>query len=177
MKPGNAYPDYFYLGKVIRPHGVKGGVKIWLDVDDPGAYKSLDMVFIELKRNLVPYFVESIHLEDNKANLKLQDFQTVEDARKISGCFIYLPLDLLPKLKGNKFYYHEVIGFSVIDEKHGMVGSIGSILDLPNNVLMNIKSGNKEILVPVNDQIIRKVDRKTKSIFIRAPEGLLDIYD
>lgn len=177
MKTLQDYPDYFYLGKVIRPHGVKGAVKIYLDVDNPSEYRDLDVVFVELKRNLVPYFIGSIHLEENKANLKLQDLHSIDEAQRLSGCRLFLPLDKLPKLKGNKFYYHEVIGFTVVDSSHGNIGSIENILDLPNNTLMTVASGKREILIPVNDDIILKVDRKSRTIRIKAPEGLIDIYD
>jgi 16S rRNA processing protein RimM len=176
MKPGTDHPDHFYLGKIIRPHGVKGGLKIYLDVDAPESYHGLELVFVELKRTLVPYFVEQIHLEGNKANIMLQDVQTMEEAEKLAGCRLFLPLKMLPVLKGNKFYHHEVIGFLVIDTKYGPLGLIDHILDLSHNVIMVIKKDDKEILVPMNDEIIRKVDRKNRLIRIEAPEGLIEVY-
>lgn len=172
----NNYDGYFFFGKIIRTHGYKGGLKALLDVDRPTDYAELPMVFAEIKGQLIPWMIESLQLENNKANLKLQDIESLDSAEKLVGCILYLPVDLLPKLRGNQFLYHEIIGFKVIDSAKGHIGFIERVLDLPNNPLFVISSGGKEILMPVSDDIIRKVDRKNKMIEVDAPEGLIDIY-
>jgi len=174
--PAKIHEGYFLLGKIIRTHGYKGGLKAILDVDQPEEYRELDMLFIEVKDQLIPWMIENIHLERNKANLKLADLNDMESAEKLVGRFIYLPVELLPKLKGNKFYYHEVAGFRVHDEDHGDIGFIDRVIDLPNNPLFAITFNDKEILLPISDEIILKVDRKKKTIVVRAPEGLIEIY-
>jgi 16S rRNA processing protein RimM len=100
----------------------------------------------------------------------------MEGAEKLVGCFIYLPVELLPKLRGNKFYYHEVAGFRVHDEAHGDIGTVDRVVELPNNPLFAITHGDKEILLPISDEIILKVDRKKKMIDVKAPLGLIEIY-
>ena len=89
---------------------------------------------------------------------------------------IYLPLDLLPKLEGNQFYFHEVIGFKVIDKNHGEVGVIVSINDSAAQPLFEIEQGDKEIFIPLIDNFIKKVDRENKVIQVETPEGLIDLY-
>jgi 16S rRNA processing protein RimM len=175
-KPAKIHEGYFLLGKIIRTHGYKGGLKAIFDVDQPQEYRELEMLFIEVKEQLIPWMVENLHFERNKANLKLADLNDMEGAEKLVGCFIYLPVELLPKLRGNKFYYHEVTGFKVHDESHGDIGTIDRVIDLPNNPLFAVTFGEKEILLPVSDEIILKVDRKKKLIEVRAPEGLIEIY-
>jgi len=174
--PAKIHEGYFLLGKIIRTHGYKGGLKAIFDVDQPQEYRELDMLFIEVKDQLIPWLVENIHFERNKANLKLTDLKDMEGAERLVGCFIYLPVELLPKLKGNKFYYHEVTGFRILDEAHGDIGIIDRVIDLPNNPLFAVTSGDKEILLPISDEIILKVDRKKRIIEVRAPEGLIEIY-
>jgi 16S rRNA processing protein RimM len=100
----------------------------------------------------------------------------MEAAEKLVHHAMYLPVELLPKLRGNKFYYHEVIGFRVKDEKRGDLGIIDRVIELPNNPLLAIKFEDKEILLPISDDIIKKVDRRKKQIEVNAPEGLIDIY-
>jgi 16S rRNA processing protein RimM len=89
---------------------------------------------------------------------------------------LYLPLSTLPKLEGNKFYYHEIIGFTVVDAEAGEVGVIEEVNDQSAQVLLVIKEGFREILFPVVDELIDKLDRKEKKIYVRFPEGLLDLY-
>jgi 16S rRNA processing protein RimM len=83
---------------------------------------------------------------------------------------------MLPKLTGNKFYYHEVIGFSVLDDVHGDIGVIEGVNDTTSQALFEIKKGDKQLLVPINDEIIKKVDRQGKTISVTTPEGLVDLY-
>ena len=168
--------DYFYFGKVLRTHGYKGALKVKLDVDDTTSYQTLESIFLEVKNSLVPYFIEFIHFEKNKANLKLRDINTIDQAQKLIDCALYLPLSVLPKLKGSKFYFHEVADYKVMDLKFGFIGTVDEVLDLPGNALLQVKQGNKEILIPLADDIILKIDRRKKQIDIQAPEGLIDMY-
>ena len=89
---------------------------------------------------------------------------------------IFLPIDELPILEGKKFYYHEIVGFKVIDIIQGEVGEVAYINDQTPQHLFVIKSNGKEILIPINDDFIIDLDRKNKIINLKIPEGLLKIY-
>jgi 16S rRNA processing protein RimM len=83
---------------------------------------------------------------------------------------------MLPKLTGNKFYYHEVIGFSVEDDVYGDIGIVEGVNDTTSQALFEVKKGDKQLLIPINDEIIKKVDRQSKTITVTTPEGLVDLY-
>ena len=89
---------------------------------------------------------------------------------------MYLPLSELPELSGTEFYFHEVPGFSVVDKTRGEIGDIRQILDFPSQAVMQVFFKEKEILIPINPQVILEVNRKKKEIQIDAPEGLIDLY-
>jgi 16S rRNA processing protein RimM len=169
--------DFYFLGKILKTHGNKGQVLVHFDVDDPEAYENLESVYLDLHGERIPFFIDSIELKHNrKAVTKFQDFDTLEDAESLQGLEMYLPVTQLPKLSGNRFYYHEIKGFNVMDEHHGDIGFIEDILELPHQALFQVRFGEKEILVPIVDEIILKVDRKKKVLFIDAPAGLIEIY-
>jgi 16S rRNA processing protein RimM len=168
--------DFFYLGRIVKAYGKKGELNVVLDTDNPENYKDLKSVFLDLKGNLIPYFIENIQIKNNKAIIKLKDILTPEIAEMFVNAEIFLPLDQLPKLTGNKFYYHDIIGYSIIDKTYGSIGKVEKVLDLPQQSILQIKYKNKEILVPITDEIIKKVDRNNKQIKIEAPEGLIEIY-
>ena len=171
------YNDLFCLGRIIRTFGSKGEVVFYLDVDDPQNYFEMESVFIKLNENLVPFSIDSIQLRPKKqAVVRFHDVDEADDAELLVGSLLFLPLSYLPLLTGNKFYYHEVTGFEVIDKAKGPIGIIADVLDLQHQAIMQIKFGDKEILVPISDDIIKKVDRKNRRIEIEAPEGLIDIY-
>ena len=83
---------------------------------------------------------------------------------------------MLPELEGDQFYFHEITGFTVIDQNYGEVGIIKSINDNTAQALFEIMQGDKEILIPVNDDFIKKVDKENKQILLETPPGLIDIY-
>jgi len=169
--------ELFKLGKVLKTFGSKGEVVVYLDVDNPDKYRKLDSVFIRFNRSLIPFFIETIQIRPkNQAVVKFQDVDNQDDADMFTGCSLFLPLTNLPKLSGNKFYYHEIIDFVVVDAQKGKIGTIKRVLELPHQAMFEIQSGDKEILVPVIDEIIVKVDRKGKILNINAPEGLIDMY-
>ena len=170
------FEDYFFLGKLIKPHGFDGRVNAYLDVDNPLEYKELKMVFVNRNNSLVPYFIKHIHLLNNKAIITFQDIDNLEKAESLSQKEMFLPVSELPKRSGNKFYFHEVIGFKVIDKEFGVIGTINNILEYPNQAVMHVFYNQNEVLVPINDDIILKLDRKNKEIHISAPAGLIDIY-
>ena len=167
--------ECYQLGKITKPFGIKGQVVMFLDVDSPDDYAQLDSAFVEIKGNLVPYFFHIDNLNGNKAVVTFEDI-TSEEAHALVGHDLYLPLDMLPKLTGNQFYFHEVVGFHVVDAEKGDIGTIETIIDYPAQPLFQIFNNGTEILIPVIDPIIKKVDRKLKIIYIKAPTGLIDLY-
>lgn len=169
--------DCFFLGKVARKHSFKGEVVIALDTDEPELYANIDAVFIDMGNNFLPFFIErSLLQKGNQLRVKFEDIDSETDAETILKHDTYLPLELLPKLEGNKFYYHEVIGFLVNDRNHGEIGTIYGINDASAQALFEIKKGDIEILIPMIDDFIKKVDRENKTIFVETPDGLIDMY-
>lgn len=167
--------ECYQLGKITKPFGFKGQVVMFLDVDCPDDYAELDSAFIDIKGNLVPYFFKIENINGNKAIATFEELKP-EEAQALVGHEMYLPLDMLPKLTGNQFYFHEVVGFRVIDEEHGDIGVIQSIIEYPAQPLFQIDKDGTEILIPVIDPVIKNVNRMLKTITIDAPAGLIDLY-
>lgn len=169
--------DCFYLGKIVRKYSFKGELLAKLDTDEPSLYDNLDALFIDLRGTLVPFFiVESQLHKSDLLRLKLEDVDTEADADALIKSELYLPVELLPKLEGNKFYFHEVIGFTITDQNFGNVGTIKAINDNTAQALFEIDRQGVEILIPMNDEFIVKVDRANKTILVNTPEGLIDLY-
>ena len=169
--------ECFYLGKIVRKHSFRGEVVIKLDTDEPELYADMNAVFVDLGKNFLPFFIEkSLLQKGNQLRVKFEDVSTEADAEAILKADVYLPLDLLPKLTGNKFYYHEVIGFTIEDVNFGKVGIINGINDSTAQPLFEVNNGDTELLIPMIDAFIKKVDRKNKTITVETPEGLIEMY-
>lgn len=169
--------DCFYLGKIVRKHSFKGEVVIKLDTDEPELYQEMESIFVDLGNNLIPFFIEkSLLQKGNQLRVQFEDIYTEEEADSILKADVYLPLDLLPKLSGNKFYFHEIIGFKAVDVNYGLVGTIEGINDKTAQPLFEISNGDKEVFIPMIDEFIKKIDRKNKTIEVETPDGLIALY-
>lgn len=169
--------ECFYLGKIVSKFSFKGEVLVKLDTDEPESYTKMESVFVNYNNNLVPFFIEkcSLHKSD-LLRIKFEDVDSEEDADDLMKAELYLPLTLLPKLEGNQFYYHEIIGFTIVDTGFGEVGIIKAINDTTAQALFEVDRSGVEILIPMNDEFIDEIDRKSKTITVRTPEGLIDLY-
>lgn len=169
--------ECFYLGKIVSKFSFKGEVLIKLDTDEPESYLKMESVFVDYNNNLVPFFIDksSLHKSD-LLRVKFEDVDSEEDADDLMKADIYLPLTLLPKLEGNQFYYHEVIGFTIRDINFGKVGVIKAVNDSTAQALFEVDRDGVEILIPMNDEFIGKIDRGSKIIYVETPEGLIDLY-
>ncbi len=169
--------DCFHLGYIAKLHGFKGEVSLFLDVTNPEDYRSLDAVFIEINNLLTPFFITSFKLKNKGfAAVKFEGVESENDARLILRNNVYLPESILPKLQGTNFYDHEIVGFTVIDSVHGNIGEMQQVIDLSANPLFQILKGTTEILVPIRDGVVTKVDRAKKELHIVSPPGLVELY-
>jgi len=168
--------DYFYLGVITKTFGYKGQVFVYLDTDEPEKYKTLEAVFVKDEDEMLPYMIEDfIYKGANQAIVAFADVNG-EEAKNLVKAELYLPLSFLPPLTGNKFYFHEVIGFDVIDKVKGNIGKCVDFLEMSRQPIMQIDFNGTEILIPAVDEIFETVNRDNKTISIHAPDGLIDIY-
>jgi len=169
--------ELFQLGKIVRTFGSKGEVVFQIDAEILSKIKKLESVFLKINENLVPFFIELLQPRPKgQALVKFLDVDSTEDASLLAGCDIYIPIGLLPKQKGTQLYSIEIEGYTVIDANRGETGTVRKVLEMPQQSLLAIDFNGKEILVPIVDEIVKKIDRKNKTIHIDAPQGLIELY-
>ena len=173
--------ECYQLGYVIKTHGYKGEVVFFLDVDQPGEYSELKSVFVEINPpggspQLVPYGISQIRVNQQKALVKLAEVNSEEQAVELKGCALYLPLDHLPALPGDQFSFHEIVGYTVVDQQLGQLGTVSNVYELEHQDLLAMEYQSKEVLIPINDELVLGVDRQARQVEVKLPDGLLDVY-
>ena len=164
------------LGYIQRISGVKGEVVLEMDVDDPSRYKKLDAIFGDVNGSLVPFFVKSTKLNGSSLTLSLEGMNKPDEAKALVGTTIYLPLSALPPLGDKRFYNHEIIGYEVIDERFGAVGIAEEVLERLMQPVLKIRNGKNEVMIPITNDAVKKVDRAEKKLYVTSPEGLIELY-
>ena len=168
--------DCFELGYITKPKGIAGELHAVFDVDDPSYYAKLEAVFLELNGQIVPYLIENIRLNGANAVLKLEDIDSVEAAEELQSTTLWLPLKALPKLSKGQFYYHDIIGYQVVDKQLGQLGTVASVVQLAHQDLITMTYMHAEVLIPITDGIVLHADAQAKELHTHLPEGLLEVY-
>ena len=177
-KLAHHFPEHYQIGTIHRTHGVRGDMIISLDTDTPSRYKSLALIYLNFEGTLKEYDITKITVREKEKSavihLKgIEDMTTAENYLKLD---LYLQLSALPKLSGKKFYYHEIVGMKVIDEKYGELGIIDSVHELPQHPVAEFIFKNKSVLFPLLDIFIVKISRTEMIFYTKLPEGLLETY-
>ena len=172
--------ETYQLGYVLKTHGLRGHVAAHFDVDDATAYQKLKTVYLALPRTptqLVAYAIEKVQPQAGaRVLLKLRGIDRIEDAELLRGAQLYLPLTELPALADDQFYFHDVIGFTVVDEHLGALGTVENFYELPQQDMLAMRYQGQEVLIPVVDELVSHADMQTQTVFVNLPDGLLDIY-
>ncbi|MET3977883.1 16S rRNA processing protein RimM [Mucilaginibacter sp. UYP25] len=168
--------EYFRLGSILKTKGLKGEMQVYIDFEDAEDIK-IKSLFIDIAGKLVPYFVSSIKfLQKSQAYLNLEDVDTIEKAAMLVKKDIYLPNKVKPKKKKEEFTLKDVKGFIAVDETHGELGEILDVVEYPQQLIASVNYKNKEVLFPLNVDIIKGIDIESGEVYIDLPEGLLDVY-
>ena len=172
-----ATENHYFLGVITKNHGLKGNLVLYLDTDEPDFYKNLKRIYIKKEGLLTPFFVENSNLLPNGTLLIKLEGIDMEASSSLIKKEVYLPLEELPPLEGNKFYYHEIIGFLVVDTEGNEIGFIQFINDQTPQPLFEIKNNqNQEILIPIVEEWIIEVNKIEKKIILNLPTGLVDVF-
>jgi 16S rRNA processing protein RimM len=167
----------FELGYIGKVHGLDGSVMAVLDVDYPEQYRKMDALFVEQKGQLVPFMIRKISgIKGNQILLLFEGIESEAQAQELKGCKLFLPEKALPKLKDNQYYFHELVGCVVMDENQGELGEIREIVDLPHQTLAVMVWKGAEVLIPVHESIVVRINRTEKKVNTRLPEGLIDVF-
>ena len=163
--------DVYRIGKIGKPHGVKGEVSFHFD-DDIFDRTDADFLILELDGILVPFFMEEYRFRsDSLALMKLEGIDTQERARELTNCEVFFPRE--QQDDEENLSWAAIIGFTVIDEQTNTpVGTIASVDDSTENVLFELEDGT---LIPASEDLITNIDTKKRTITIDLPEGLLEL--
>lgn len=168
--------DSFYIGYVTKTKGLKGELQVFFEYESPEAL-DLTTVFAEINGKLVPYFTVSSKLQSNQTGYFLfEDLDTIDKAQKLVRKKLYLPNDKKPVRDPDEFFITDLKGYIAHDEAYGELGEIIEIHEYPQQYVAVVPHKFREILFPLNDEFILEIDEEGGNVYLKLPEGLLDVY-
>ncbi|MDT0630617.1 ribosome maturation factor RimM [Rubrivirga sp. S365] len=177
-------PDRLLLmGRIGRPHGVRGEMKVFPETDDPNRLALLDRLFVgespEAAREVT---VEGVRFQYPKGRtvvlLTLDGVDTREGAEDLVGRELYADADDLPALEEGEAFLHDLVGLEVVvvDGEGGVVGEpVGTVRDLYEGAQLLFaiqRPDGTEVLLPDVDEFVDRLDLDARRLYVRPPEGL-----
>jgi len=167
--------DVIPIGQIIKPHGISGEMSFSFTTDIFDREEVPYFIF-ELEGILIPFFLTEYRFKSNTtALLKLEGIVNDEQARNFAGLTVFLPKSYLEKVEDTEIEVDYFAGFSLVDSEKGLLGVISEVDQTTENVLFVIPLKDDELLIPAGEEYIEKIDHDKKIIYVKLPEGLLDL--
>lgn len=165
---------FIAFGHVVGVHGLRGALRVRPDNPDPEP-QILQRLFVDREGIPVEHRVRS-YARAGRGSLKLEleGIDTIEQAQALRGVDLYLAIDDLPPAAGKEFYYFQVIGLPVETVDGRLLGAIEEVFFNGAHEVWVVRGELGEILIPVIEDVVRRIDLEGRRIVIEAIPGLLD---
>lgn len=168
--------EYFKIGKLVSAFGLKGELILKHHLGKKTALKGLEAIFVEeRKESFIPWFIESTKIKsEDEIYLKLADVGAREAAIKLTQKEVWLPEADFKKFSATSSPIN-LLGYTIVENDKAL-GQILEVIEQPHQLLCRIMVQSKEVLIPLHQDTIRKIDKKNSRVIVELPEGLLEIY-
>jgi 16S rRNA processing protein RimM len=169
-------PEYFKIGKLVAVHGLKGELLLKHELGKKTSLKGLQAVFIEDKKDsFIPWFVEFTKIKsEEEIYIKFESIDSRETAIKLTQKQLWVPEADFKKYAA-KSAPASLLGYTIIHEGKPL-GKILELIEQPHQLLCRLEIEGKEVLIPLHEETLEKVNHAKKEVKVDLPEGLLEIY-
>ncbi|MDZ4794112.1 MAG: ribosome maturation factor RimM [Bacteroidota bacterium] len=168
--------EYFKIGKLVAVHGLQGELLLKHELGKKTSLKGLAAIFIEEKKtSFLPWFVEATKIKnEEEIYLKLEGINSREAANKLTQKEVWVPETDFKKFAA-KTAPASLLGYTIINNKESL-GPILELIEQPHQLLCRLEINGKEVLIPLHEETLQKVNHTKKEVWVELPDGLLDIY-
>jgi 16S rRNA processing protein RimM len=168
--------EYFKIGKLVATFGLKGELVLKHELGKKTSLKGLQAIFIEeRKESFLPWFIESTKIKnEEEIYIKLDGLNSREAALKLTPKEVWVKEEDFKKFAAKSSPVN-LLGFDVVENKK-VLGTILEIIEQPHQLLCRIEISGKEVLIPLHEETLQKIDHKKRQVIVELPDGLLEIY-
>lgn len=170
-------PHYLILGKILRPHGVRGELRVHVLTDYPERVSKIKTVYIgsdPTEQDAEPYTVSAARLHQDYVLLKLAEIPDRNEAETLRGLYVMVDLENAVPLEEDEFYLYEVIGLGAYTQDDEWLGKVNNVIETGANDVY-VVNGSKygELLLPIHEETVVEIDFDAGKIILNLPDGLL----
>ncbi|HVI47005.1 MAG TPA: ribosome maturation factor RimM [Chitinophaga sp.] len=169
--------NYFSIGKLASSHGLQGELLVKHSLGKRSALKGVTAIFLEERKNsFIPYFLQQVTVKDAEhVYIRLEGIESKEAAQRLLPAQVYLTEEDFKEQTASSAPL-ALLGYTVEDEHHGVLGVVEEVIEMPMQVLVKVQIKGKEALLPINEQSLVKMDKKKQVVHLNLPEGLVELY-
>lgn len=169
--------NYFDVGKIVNTQGLKGEVRVIsvTDFAEERYKKGASLTLFREGQNPLELSIKSHRKHKNFDLLTFEGFNRIEEVEPFKGGTLKISADQQHELEETEYYYHEIIGLSVVSDEEEELGEIKEILPLgANDVWVVRRKGKKDLLIPYIADVVQEVDLESGMVRVTLLEGMLD---
>lgn len=164
------------IGKILKPRGLRGEVKVLSLTDIPDRFEHLKTVSVHTAQGQdVTVEIESVSSYKGFVYLQFRERNSVEDVQNLIGGLLQVERSSVPKLPEGVYYHFEIIDSVVYTEDNQRLGTVVDILETGSHDVYVVQEDGREYLIPATEEVVRHIDREKGVIIIHPLEGLLDL--
>jgi len=171
--------DHVLIGKVVKPHGIRGEMKVYSfseRTDNLKLYK--EVVLLKPGDTTVEtYPLINSRPQGKLAIVQLQGINSRDAAESLQGGEIWVDKSKFPGLELGEYYWHQFVGMQAVTDTGIELGEISGLFATKAHDIMVITGAGREYMIPVNDEIITQIDTEAGKVIIAPPAGLLEVNE
>lgn len=168
-----ASPSLVVVGRVIRPHGVRGEMRVQPETDFPEHLAMLGQAVLLTDERSEPVRIEAVRSAGDAVLVKVAGIDTPEAAAPWRGAALAVPRELAAPLPEGRHYVFEIIGMAVETEDGEALGTVEEVLRTSANDVYIVR-GRRELLIPAISSVVLRIDTEGRRMVIRPLPGLLE---
>ncbi len=175
----NVVSAYISIGKTGKTHGVHGELKVFIEEAYLEDFARAKLLYLQISGKPIPFFIENMRTGMTPI-LHFEDVKNREEAQKLVGKAIMIPENEVLKEDEREWeveglHYSYLQGFTLYDKELGLIGVIEEVVEFPQQEMAVVNYEQRELFIPLNEQLIAKVEKEQKNIYLNLPEGLLEL--
>jgi len=170
--------NLFSIGRVVKPHGVKGKVKVEYFGEDLRHFSLYRKIFVEGEKGKPePYEIIEAIPQPPRLILRLKGIEKIEEAEPLIGKEIFIEKEALLELEEGEYYWVDILGMKVETQEGKRIGKVREIFSTGANDVYVVEGKRGEILLPATEDVVQSINLKKGVIKVVRMEGLWEDED